>query len=127
VTKDASVKTIPWEKIVVEVEEISGIPRKQIDDTADQIARGMESVIEKNQPKRDGEEVVLETPFGGYTLHRLPAQNVPTENGKQVVRPTCIGLNCIIPRNFITKANVGLVDKATAESEKEKDKKKKSA
>jgi hypothetical protein len=118
-TKDPS-KTIPWSKIVAEVEEISGIPRKQVDEVSNQIVLGIESIIEKNQPKRDGDVVMLESPFCGYELTRVASHNVVGPDGKQVVRPTCIGLNVTGPRNFIIKANIGLVDRATEEAEKKK-------
>jgi hypothetical protein len=125
-SKDVN-KTIPWEKTVVKIEELSGIPRKQIDDVANQIVLGIEATVRENQPKRDGEEISIETPFGGYTLIRYPAQNVQTQNGQQVVRPTCIGVNFTLPRNFVTKANIGLIDKATDEAADADAKKKKTA
>jgi hypothetical protein len=115
-------KVVSWEKTVAKVEEISGIPRKQIDDTANQIVLGIEAIVRENQPKRDGDTVTLETPFGGYEFIRYPAQNVQTQSGQQVVRPTCIGGNSVMPRNFITQANVGLIDKATEEAESKKKK-----
>jgi hypothetical protein len=117
-----SVKKVPWDKTVLEIEEISGIPRKQIDEVANQIVVGIESIIEKNQPKRDGDMLSLETPFATFDFLRYGAQNVQTPEGKQVVRPTCVGANSTIPRRFVLKANIGLIDKATEESEKKKSK-----
>jgi hypothetical protein len=115
-----TVKEIPWAKVVAEIEDISGIPRKQIDEMANQMVLGVESVIEKNQPKRDGDEVTIETPLGTIGLVRFGAQNVLTPDGRQVVRPACVGANIGLGRNFIYKANIGLVDKATEEAEKKK-------
>jgi hypothetical protein len=112
------VKEIPWNKVVAETEEISGIPRKQIDEVANQLVLGIESVIEKNQPKRDGDSVVIETPFVSYDFMRFPASNVQTQDGRTALRPSCIGGNTSIPRHFIEKANIGLVDKPIEEKKK---------
>jgi hypothetical protein len=43
--KDANIKGISWPKVVAETEEISGIPRKQIDEDANQLVLGIESII----------------------------------------------------------------------------------
>jgi hypothetical protein len=118
-TKD-NTKEFPWSKTVAKIEEISGIPRKQIDEVANQIVLGIEAMVLENQPKRDGDTILIDTPFAAYQFIRYPAQNVQGPDGKQVVRPTCIGGNVTIPRNFILKANIGLIDKATEEEEKRK-------
>jgi hypothetical protein len=117
-TKDVNFKGIPWNKVVAETEEISGIPRKQIDEVANQLVLGIESVIEKNQPKRDGDGISIETPFAAYEFVRFPETNVQSPEGKTVVRPACIGGNTSIPRRFVLKANIGLVDKPTEEEKK---------
>jgi hypothetical protein len=121
------VKEIAWSKVVTEVEEISGIPRKQVDDVANQIVLGIESIVEKNQPKRDDDELTIETPFICYKFKREPSQNIMRPDGAQFTRPACISGNSSVPRNFIIKANVGLADKATAATEAEPEKKKKLA
>jgi hypothetical protein len=99
---------------------VTGIPRKQIDDVSNQIVIGIESIVEKNQPKRDGDKVDILTPFGTYGLIRFGAQNQVSPEGIQVVRPTCIGMNVSLPRRFINAANIGLIDKATEEAETKK-------
>jgi hypothetical protein len=120
-TKETT-RSIAWPKVVAEIEDLSGIPRKQIDEVSNKIVKGLESIIEKNQPKRDGEEVCIETPFAGYRFSKHPAQNTIGHDGKQIARPTCIGANISIPRNFIDKANIGLIDKVTEDAEKKKSK-----
>jgi hypothetical protein len=121
VTED-NVKKIPWPKVATEIEDLSGIPRKQIDEVANQIALGIESIAEKNQPKKDGDAISIETPFAAYEFKRLPASNVQGPDGKTVIRPACVGANTSIPRSFIIKANTGLVDGHGSETTEEKKK-----
>jgi hypothetical protein len=111
-------RVIPWPKVSTKIEELSGIPRKQIDEVANQIASGLEAIIIENQPKRDGDSISIETPFGAYDVKRFPASNIQTQEGKTVVRPACVGGSTSIPRNFILKANTGLVDKPIEEDKK---------
>jgi hypothetical protein len=111
-------KEIPWSKVVSKTEEISGIPKKQIDEVTNQLVLGIESVIEENQPKRDGDSVTIDTPFTAYQFTRMPAQNVINSEGKMVLRPACVGGNTTIPRHFIDKANIGLVDNVADDDKK---------
>jgi hypothetical protein len=125
------VKTIQWSKVAAEVEEIAGIPRKQVDDVATQIVKGIESLSEKNQPRRDGDILSIETPFVNYQFQRIPAAAVPGPDGKNYERPSCICGNTSILKNFIIKANIGLIDSAAAaavaEASEESEKKKKAS
>jgi hypothetical protein len=126
------VKTIPWAKVVAEVEEIAGIPRKQVDDIANEIVNGINSVSEKNQPRRDDDILVIETPFTNYQFKRLPAANVMGPDGKNYERPSCICGNTSMPKPFVIKANIGLIDSATAaaaaaEASEEPEKKKRAS
>jgi hypothetical protein len=116
-------KIVPWNKVIVKTEEISGIPRKQIDEVAAQIKIGIEATAQENQPKRDGDSITLETPFAAYMFTRQPASNVVAADGRTVLRPSCITGNAAMPCEFIRKANIGLIDIPT-EEEAEKDKKK---
>jgi hypothetical protein len=118
-----SVKSIPWEKAIAEIEDISGIPRKQIDEVATQISVGIESMIKNNQPKRDGDKISIETPFCLYTMERLGERNIVTPEGNAVTRPVCIGINSATPKQFIRSANIGLIDRASDEAEAESKKK----
>jgi hypothetical protein len=111
-------KEIPWSKVVIETEEISGIPRKQIDEVSNQLVLGIESIIEKNQPKRDGDSITIDTPFTAYEFTRLAQTNAQDAGGRLVVRPACIGANTSIPRRFILKANIGLVDRPIEDEKK---------
>jgi hypothetical protein len=95
------VKTLPWAKVAAEVEEIAGIPRKQVDDVATQIVKGIESLSEKNQPRRDDDVLTIETPFATYQYKRIPAANVPGPDGKNYERPSCICGNTTMPKSFI--------------------------
>jgi hypothetical protein len=115
-----SIKEIPWAKVVAKTEEISGIPRKQLDEVSNQLAVGIDAVIEEHQPKRDGDRVDIMTPFATYGMIRNGAQNQMSPDGVLSVRPACVGMNIAIPRRFINAANIGLIDKATEESEKKK-------
>jgi hypothetical protein len=115
-------REIPWAKVVAKTEDISGIPKKQIDEVATQITLGLESLIEENQPKRDGDMVTISTPFATYNFQRFPAMNVKSSDDKMVLRPACVGGNSTIPRHFVNKANIGLVDNVFEEPEKKKSK-----
>jgi hypothetical protein len=117
-------KTVPWSKVVLKTEELSGIPRKQIDEVANQIAIGIGATAEENQPKRDGDSVNIESPFGTYEFTRYPAQNINVSDGRTMLRPACVGANVSIPRVFVNKANIGLIDNPTEEAEQEKEHKK---
>jgi hypothetical protein len=115
-----SIKEIPWSKVVAKTEEISGIPRKQLDEVSNQLVIGIDAVLEENQPKRDGDKVDIMTPFATYEMVRYGAENRTSADGIQSVRPTCVGMNVSIPRRFVNAANIGLIDKATEEAEKKK-------
>jgi hypothetical protein len=117
-----SIKEIPWAKVVAKTEEISGIPRKQLDEVSNQLVIGIDTVLEENQPKRDGDKVDIMTPFATYEMIRYGAENKMSSDGVQTVRPTCVGMNISIPRRFVNAANIGLIDKATEEAEKKKTK-----
>jgi hypothetical protein len=118
-----STKIIPWEKTVAEIEDVSGIPRKQIDEVATQIGAGIESIIKNNQPKRDGDKVSIETPFCLYTMERLGERNIVSPEGNSVTRPVCIGMNNSVPKRFVNAANIGLIDKISDEADAEAKKK----
>jgi hypothetical protein len=118
-------KEISWPKVAAKTEELSGIPRKQIDDVSSQIVLGIEALSLENQPKRDGDELVIDTPFAIYKFIREAAENMVGPDGKTAfTRPSCISGNTSIPRNFVIKANVGLAERAgdgaAAEAEKKK-------
>jgi hypothetical protein len=113
-----TVKEVPWAKVVAKTEELSGIPKKQLDEVTTQLVLGIEELIKDNQPKRDGDTTVIDTPFGSYRFDRIAAHNVQDASGKTVVQPTSCAFDIGIPRNFINKANVGLIDKITEEEEK---------
>jgi ankyrin repeat protein len=115
-------REIPWEKVVAKTEDISGIPKKQIDEVASQLTLGVEALIKENPPKRDGDIVSIVTPLSTLNFERFPAANVKNSDGKVVLRPACIGGNSTIPRHFVNKANIGLVDTVFEEPEKKKTK-----
>ena len=103
-------KTVSWKEVVDLVSSDSGIPKKQIEDTAQAIDKGIKSTLSSKQPKRDGDSIEIETPFTCFKSTRLAASVVVDQNGNKVNRPTCCAVNTAVPVSYIDAANLGLVD-----------------
>lgn len=109
--------TRKWEDVVGTCADESGMPKKQITDTAEAINKSIQTELSEHQPKRDGDTLAIATPFGKFISERLPEQVITDASGNKFKRPSCCVVNVGIPNAYITAANVGLVDDAEIEKE----------
>jgi hypothetical protein len=109
--------TRKWENVVDTTCEASGMPKKQVTDTAQAIFKAVQTELSTHQPKRDGDVLEVETPFGKVVSERVPEQVIVDASGNKFTRPPCCAVNMAIPTEYITAANLGLVDDAAIEKE----------
>jgi len=113
----AKTTTRSWANTVDTICEGSGMPKQQVKDTGDAIFKGIQTELSTHQPKRDGDILEVETPFGKITSERLPEQVITDASGNKFTRPSCCAVNMGIPVGYIEAANLGLVDDAAIEKE----------
>lgn len=108
-------KCIEWAEVVDVASAESGFPKKELHDGAEALAKAVETVLEKYQPKKDGDSLEVTTPFCVVTSTRLPESIVTDANGAKFTRPSCCAVNTCVRTSFITAANIGLVDPEAVE------------
>lgn len=113
----AKVTTRKWEDVVGTIVDDSGMPKKQVVDTAEAIHKGIAKELSSHQPKRDGDKLEVKTLDAKYVIERLPETVITDANGNKFTRPSCCAVNCAISADFISAANIGLVDDAAVEKE----------
>lgn len=113
----AKTTTRSWENTVDTIVEGSGMPKKQVTETAEAISKGIQSELQTHQPKRDGDQLEVKTPFIKLIVERVPEQVIVDASGNKFTRPSCCAVTAGIPSEFITAANIGLVDDASIEKE----------
>lgn len=111
------VTTRKWEDVVGTVVDESGMPKKQVVDTAEAIHKGIMSELQNHQPKRDGDKLEVKTLDAKYVVERLAETVITDASGNKFTRPSCCAVNCAISADFINAANIGLVDDASLEKE----------
>lgn len=104
-----------WKDVLEFASSESGIPKKQLDDDSEVIKRALDKMLEKYQPKKAGDSLEIKTPFLKLISTRVPETVYTDETGNKKIRPECCLVNGAIERNFITAANIGLVDDAAVE------------
>lgn len=112
-------KEIEWKEVIETAADISGAPKKQIETDAEAIDKAIRKTLTEKQPKRDGDELKIFTPFGVYCSTRIPEAVVVDNNGNRMTRPSVCAVNIGIPRDYIDVANIGLVDKDASEDKKD--------
>ena len=103
-------KCIEWSEVVDVASAESGFPKKELHDGAEALAKAVETVLEKHQPKKDNDSIEIFTPFCSIISTRLPESIVTDVNGAKFTRPSCCSVNVTLRTSFITAANIGLVD-----------------
>lgn len=104
-------KTVEWNEVIDVAAEASGAPKKQLAEDAEIISKAIKTVLTNKQPKRDGDELMVETPFALYKSTRIGETVVKDAQGNSVTRPACCAVNVGIEHTYIDAANIGLVDK----------------
>jgi len=107
-------KSVEWKEVVETASSESGAPKKQIEETCEAVHKAIQTCLTKHQPKRDGDSVEIMTPFAVVKSTRIPEQIVTDASGNQVKRPSCCGVNYGVSRDYVTAANIGLVDVTNA-------------
>ena len=110
-----STKTIEWSEVVEMGSASSGVPKKQLAEDAEILSKAIEDTLEKYQPKKDNDALVVYSPFAVFTSTRLPETIVTDANGAKFTRPSCCAVNACLRISYINAANVGLVDPAAVE------------
>lgn len=108
--KEQQVKTVEFEEVVATASDLSGAPKKQIEESCNAVQQAISALLTKHQPKRDGDSVEVITPFCPIISTRLPEQIVTDASGNKVKRPACCAVNTGVRREFIKAANIDLVD-----------------
>jgi len=106
-----------WEDVVNTTCEASGMPKKQVTETADAIHKAIQSELSSHQPKRDGDVLEVETLYGKYVSTRVSEQVITDAAGNKFTRPSCCAVNFSMPTDYISAANLGLVDDAAIEKD----------
>lgn len=107
-------KKYEWADVLELASTNSGIPKKQIEEDCNAVNTAIGQLLEEKQPKRDNESIEVDTPFAQYRSTRMPETIITNVAGDKVVRPPCCLVNVGIPTDYVTKANIGLVDKDTS-------------
>ena len=110
----AQTKTVTrsWEDVVNTTCEASGMPKKQVTETAEAVHKAIQSELSSHQPKRDGDVLQVETLYGKYVSTRVSEQVITDSAGNKFTRPSCCAVNFSMPTEYISAANLGLVDDA---------------
>lgn len=108
-------KTVEWSEVIETGSANSGVPKKQLTEDAEILSKAIEQTLEKYQPKKDNDVLIVGTPFAVYTSTRLPETIVTDANGAKFTRPSCCAVNVCVRTSYINAANVGLVDEAAVE------------
>lgn len=113
-------KVCNWSEVVELTASESGLPKKQIEETAEAVNVAIQHAITNYQPKKAGDSSEIRTKYGAYISTRQPATVITDASGKKVPISECCVMNVCIPNSYINAANIGLIDNVGVEKESKK-------
>lgn len=113
-------KVCNWSEVVELAASESGLPKKQIEETAEVLNTSIQHSITNYQPKKAGDSSEVRTKFGAIISTRNPATVITDADGKKVPIEECCSVNIAIPNSYITAANIGLIENIGVEKESKK-------
>ena len=113
-------KVVEWSEVVEKTAQESNLPKKQIEETSEALNVAIQHTITDYQPKKAGDSSEIRTKFGAIITTRNPATVITDAEGRKVPIEECCSVNIAIPNNYITAANIGLIENVGVEKESKK-------
>jgi len=124
--KDKNIKVtkqVKWPEVVSKTASTFGVPKKQIEETINQVSDTLMKLFEETRPQKVGTATTIITPLVSYRTTRIPAETRrDVTTGKEIEREEVIAMSVVVPHKFIDAANIGLVLDKNETKEKSKEK-----